>query len=201
VTKPEKRNLLAGIFITALIAIAYQEMVNVVRESVRAHGITFGTAALGIIFSLTTIRFLVGNQLHLISEPVQSMPGLLWFYDLVVILLQTVAMIFLGGLASREVSLGFRFAFVDILVVVFVLDIFWILSQWALGRLFKRCKRSFIPWGWCYINIAMVIGLTGAVAIWGKATMYSDAGLAFILGGNVLAFAVDVFLLDYFDVI
>ncbi|PYL63297.1 MAG: hypothetical protein DMF24_00835 [Verrucomicrobia bacterium] len=198
--KPEKRNLLAGIFITALVAIAYQEMVNAVRESVREHGITFGTTALVIIFFVTTIRFLVGNQLHLISERVQSMPGLLWFYDLLIILGQTVAMMFLGGLASLELSLRLQIAFLDILVVVFVLDIFWILSQWALGRLFSKCKRDSVPWGWLYLNIGMVAVLIIPYAIWGKGPMYSNLGLALILAANVLAFMVDVFLLDYFDV-
>jgi len=192
---------LAGIFITALIAIAYQEMVNVVRDSVREHGITFGTTALAIIFSLTTIRFLVGNQLHLISEAVQSMPGPLWFYDLIIIMAQTVAMIFLGGLASLEISLRLHIAFFDILAVVFILDIFWILSQWVLGRLITGCKRSFVPWGWLWLNIAMTAGLIGAYAICGKDAMYSDLGLTLILAANILAFAVDIFLLDYFDVI
>jgi hypothetical protein len=201
ISKPEKHNLLVGIFVAALIAIAYQEMVNAVRESMRDYGASFGTTALAIIFFLTTIRFLVGNQLHLISEPIQSMSGLLWFYDLMIILLQTVAMVFLGGLASLQVNLRLRIGFLDILVVVFILDILWILSQWALGRLFIKYKRKFIPWGWLYLNIGMVGALVTSYAIWGKGPMYSNLGLALILSANVLAFVVDVFLLDYFDLI
>ena len=39
----EKRNLLSSFFITLLIGLAYQEMIPVVRESVRTNGLVLET--------------------------------------------------------------------------------------------------------------------------------------------------------------
>jgi len=100
----EKRNLLSSFFVTLLIALAYQEMIVPVRESVRTSGMTLGTFLLMTIFFVTTMRFFVGNQLHLLSESLVKMPGLVWFYDLMVIIIQSVVLTFLGGVSSVEVN-------------------------------------------------------------------------------------------------
>lgn len=200
-TKPEKRNILVGVLLAALIAIAYQEMINTVRESVRAEGLTFGTAALAIIFSLTTLRFLIGNQMYLISDPVQTMPGYLWFLDLSFIMLQTVTMVFLGGLTSVNVSLSLHFSFFELLGFLFLLDIIWILTQWPRKHRIDSWKKVRLPWGWFFLNGGLLVFLVGSYCVYGKADTYSDPGLAYLLAINAVAFVVDVFLFDYYDVI
>ncbi len=72
-SKIEKRNLLSSIFVTFMIALAYQEMVTPVRDSLRAAGFTFETIALFAIFFLTSMRFFIGSQLHLLSEGLLKM--------------------------------------------------------------------------------------------------------------------------------
>jgi hypothetical protein len=62
-----KRKLISSIFITMLIGISYKEMLAPVSNSVRASGFTAGTMFLAIIFFLTSMRFFIGNQLHLLS--------------------------------------------------------------------------------------------------------------------------------------
>ena len=90
----EKRNLLSSFFVTLLIGLAYQEMISPVRASVRAYGVRLDTFLIMSIFFMTSMRFFVGNQLHLLSESHASMPGLVWFYDLMVIIVQSVVLIF-----------------------------------------------------------------------------------------------------------
>ena len=90
----EKRNLLSSIFVTLLIGLAYQEMISPVRESIRATGLTWGTFVLFLVFFLTTMRFFIGAQLHLISESLLKLPGRVWFFDFIFIVLEMVVMVY-----------------------------------------------------------------------------------------------------------
>ena len=112
----EKRNLLSSFFITLLIALAYQEMIAPVRESLHTSGIKLETLLIMTIFLLTTMRFFVGNQLHLLSESLLKMPGLVWFYDLMAIIIQSVVLTFLGGESSVEANRQTPVNFVQLLI-------------------------------------------------------------------------------------
>ena len=201
-TKPEKRNLLVDVLLAALIAIAYQEMITTVRASVQEQGLRWGTGNLAIIFSLTTLRFLIGNQMYLIDKKVQELPGLLWFFDLCVITLQTVIMVFLGGLSSAEVNspialqkpaTGFHPSFFDLLGLLLVIDMLWILTLWL--------RKRYIPeldfrWGWFCLNGFVLLCLLGCYCRWGRVGLYSSPGLAWLVAANAIAFVWDVILLD-----
>ncbi len=198
-SKIEKRNLLSSIFVTLLIGLAYQEMVTPVRDSLRSAGFTFGTIALFAIFFLTSMRFFIGSQLHLLSEGLLKMKGEVWFFDFVVIVLEMVVLVFLGGVASVEASRLARIDFAGLLAGLYALDVLWIASQWAAGRLFPAWRRDFIPWAWAILNLVLVaILLVLPVVI---PDLYSALGLTLLLLVNAAAFLIDVFLVDYFEVL
>jgi hypothetical protein len=133
----EKRNLLSSFFITVLIGLAYQEMITPVRDSVRASGITSGTSLLMAVFFLTSIRFFMGNQLHLVSKSMINMPGIVWFYDLMVIICQSVVLILLGGVSSVEANHNIKIGFMDLLIALYAIDVVWIASQWLCGKIWQ----------------------------------------------------------------
>ena len=107
-----------------------------------------------LVFFLTSMRFFIGNQLHLLNESLTRMPGNVWLYDLMVIIAQSVAFIFLGGVCSPEANRSAKIGFVEILIVIYVIDVLWIVSQWIIGRLKAEYKREFVPWVWGILNIS-----------------------------------------------
>lgn len=195
----EKRNLISSIFVVILIGLAYQEMVAPVRESVKSSGITLGTAILFSVFFLTSVRFFIGNQLHLLSESLLKMKGVVWFYDLMVIITQTTVMVFLGGVASVEMSRTARIGFVELLIVLYSIDVVWIVSQWGLGKVLRHWRRSFIPWAWGILNALLILSMAFLRLVCGD--LYSNMGLIGIGILNGIAFIVDIMLVDYYDVL
>lgn len=182
-----------------LIGVAYQEMISPIRDSVRASGFTLGTVVLFSVFFLTSMRFFMGNQLHLMSPNLVKMKGMVWFYDLIIIVLQTTVMIFLGGVSSVEVSRHAKVGFVGLLIALYIIDIVWVLSQWFLGVLMKSWRRHSIPWSWCILNSCLVLAML--VMHFVQSDFYSTAGLLFLGIVNTAAFVLDVVLIDYYDVI
>jgi CDP-diglyceride synthetase len=193
----EKRNLLSSFFVTLLIALAYQEMIVPVRESVRTSGMTLGTFLLMTIFFVTTMRFFVGNQLHLLSESLVKMPGLVWFYDLMVIIIQSVVLTFLGGVSSVEVNRQTSVDFIQLLIILYVIDVAWIISQWILGKILPKWRRAFIPWAWAILNSILVICMV-ALGFFVD-DKYSTFGIIILFVLNFIGFIVDVVLVDYYD--
>jgi CDP-diglyceride synthetase len=117
----ESRFLVSTFFVALLIGLAYQEMIAPVREAVRTSGITFSTFALVSIFFLTSIRFFIGNQLHLLSESLTKMPGLVWLYDLMVIVTQCVVLVFMAGDSTVKQNQSTTIGFVDLLTTLYVI--------------------------------------------------------------------------------
>jgi CDP-diglyceride synthetase len=193
----EKRNLLSPFFITLLIALAYQEMITSVRESVRTSGFTLETFLLMSVFFLTTMRFFVGNQLHLLSESLVTMPGLVWFYDLMIIIIQSVVLTFLGGVSSVEANRQTSVDFVQLLIILYVIDVAWIISQWILGKILPKWRRVFIPWAWGILNSILVICIQAFRFFVND--IYSTFGIVVLFVLNLIGFIVDVVLVDYYD--
>lgn len=193
----EKRNLLSSFFVTLLIALAYQEMIVPVGESVRTSGMTLETFLLMTIFFVTTMRFFVGNQLHLLSESLVKMPGLVWFYDLMVIIIQSVVLTFLGGVSSVEVNRQTSMDFIQLLIILYVIDVAWIISQWILGKILPKWRRAFIPWAWAILNSILVICIV-ALGFFVD-DKYSTFSIIILFVLNFIGFIVDVVLVDYYD--
>ena len=195
----EKRNLVSSVFIAMLIGLAYQEMITTVRQAVHASGITWGTVILFSVFFLTSIRFFIGNQLHLLSDALVRMRGDLWFFDFMVITFQTSLLAFLGGASCVDVCRVARVGFVDILLALYVVDVIWILLQWVLGKLFAGWRREFIPWAWAILNTLLAISLIVLQLVFDD--IYSDAALIWLVSSSAAAFVVDIVLVDYFNLI
>jgi len=195
----EKRNLLSSFFVTLLIGIAYQEMISSVRLSVREFGITLETSILMAVFFLTSMRFFIGNQFHLLSKSLIKMPGLVWFYDLMIIIIQSVVLIFLGGVVSYEMGPKIQVAFIPLLIALYGIDILWIISQWLLGKYLPSWRRESIPWGWAIINSILIAGILSLCCSAGN--RYPTLILAGLLGLSLVAFVADVLLMDYADLL
>jgi hypothetical protein len=192
----ERRNFISSVFIGILIAVAYQEMVPPVRNSVRANGITLGTSVLFLVFFLTSMRFFIGNQFHLVSSSLARLPGKIWFYDFTVIVIQTAILIFMGGICSLESCVNARIGFVDLLLVLYIIDVLWISSQWALGKLLSSWQRPFIPWAWAILNTALVVGMVILRMV--ERDFYCPVSLGWLGALNTIAFVIDVVLVDYY---
>lgn len=191
----ERRNFLSSFLITLLIGMAFQEMMSVVKESVQQGGINPQTLLLPLTFFCVSMRFFIGNQLHLLSDSFARVVGSVWVYDLMVIIVQSMVLILAGAFSSVEANRNVEFGFVECILFLLILDVAWIVSQGILGRAFRSWKRESVPWGWAILNSVLVV-LIYLVSVCVD-DLYSTSGLISILILNLLAFVVDVFWLDY----
>jgi hypothetical protein len=198
--RTDRRNVISSIFVAVLIGIGFQETVSPVRQSFRGSGVTLATMTLLVVFFLTSLRFFIGNQLHLMNESLMLMPGGMWFYDFSVVVLQCTVLIFLGGNASIEQNEKARIDFIALLIILYCIDIVWIMSQWALGKVKESLQRKFVPWAWCILNTALTASIT-IIRLLAGDNPYSDIAMVLFLICNLIAFVVDVILVDYYDVI
>lgn len=199
VKRADKRNLLSSFFITLLIGLAYQEMIAPVRVSLRASGLTYGTVVLVIVFFLTSIRFFVGNQLHLLSEELAKISGFIWLYDLMMIIIQSMILVILGGISSIEESRVAFLSFHKLLIFLYAVDVVWIASQRILGWCRNTWCRTIIPTAWAYLNTSLIIGILLIAYCVGD--MHSTHGLTGLLILSVIGFIIDIALLDIYDAI
>jgi hypothetical protein len=174
-------------------------MIAPVRDSMRAEGVTLGTSILFVVFFLTSLRFFIGAQFHLIDESLLKMRGDVWFYDFFVIVLEMVALIFLGGVISVESNRNSQVGFIEFLILLLAIDVFWVVSQWVMGRLTAAWRRSKVPWAWAILNLATIV-LLGAILVLAPEP-YATVPLMWMGAFAVVAFIVDVLLIDYYDVI
>lgn len=195
----EKRNLISSVFIAMLIGVAYQEMIASVRDSIRGSGLTLSEAALFTVFLLTSLRFFIGNQLHLLNRALVEMKGYVWFFDFIIITVQSILLCFLGGASNIDICRTARIGFLEILLSLYILDVLWILTQWALGLAMRTWKRRFVPFAWGILNSLLIVSLIVARIVVGD--IYSELGLIIIGLLNVVAFFADVILVDAFKVI
>lgn len=195
----ERKDLLAQLFIVVLIGLAYQEMVPPVRDTVRLQGVTFHLAALFSIFVLTSLRFFIGAQLHLIDESITRPRSAIWMFDFLVSVVVMIVFIFLGGLTSVEANEGATFDFVQLLALIYVIDVVWVLLQFVLSKISQRWYRSAIPWQWALINLAALAVIVPLYLA--ERDIFSVRSLAILLVVNAAAFVLDVFVVDYFSVV
>ena len=139
----------------------------------------------------------MGNQLHLLGAGLAKMPGLVWLYDLGVIIIQSVVLTFLGGVSSLEVNRSISIGFVELLITLYAIDVLWIVSQSAIGKLAKSWKRDFIPWVWSILNTVLIICILLLQTF--LRDVYSTLGIVILFAINLIAFIIDVVLVDYFD--
>ncbi len=198
-SEAQRKDLLSQLFVVLLIGLAYQEMIEPVRNTIRSQGVTFSLLALSATFFLTSLRFFIGAQLHLVDKSITRPRTPIWIIDFMVIIFEMILFIFLGGLTSMEANQNAHFNFLQILMAIYAIDILWVLNQYLLGWIVPSLAREQIPWQWAVINLAALLFLSPIFVF--RIGAFSDLGLAIMLLVNVVAFVVDVFVVDVFYVV
>lgn len=193
-----KRNILSTFFITLLVGLAYQEMVTVVTASFIASGFILKELLLIGVFFFVSTRFFIGNQLHLISNDFLELPGVSWLYDVMVITVQAILLILLAGFTSIDINHKSSFGFVEILIILYTIDILWILSQKVWKKIDSKLRKK-IPWKWAILNICL--GTFVIILTLSYEDIYSTTGLIWLFVLELFAFIVDVFVLDLHGII
>jgi len=194
----ERRNLLAQLFVVLLLGVAYQEMISPIKSVIRVEGFSTEAVVFFGVFFLTSLRFFIGAQLHLVNESLLKMRSGVWFFDFMIIIFEMVIFIFLGGVASFDAGRLAGIDFFELLMTVYIVDIFWVILQVALGKIFSSWKRSFIPLKWALINLG---ALLSTALLYCSSAVYSGAGMIIFGAVNAIAFIIDIFFIDYFKII
>ncbi len=207
-----RRHLISEVLVAALVAVAYEGPVGVVHAALRSEGISIYSLALFVVFFLTVLRFFIGDILHLdedeLSEPRDDLADkgaeARWFLDLGVIVAEFVILIFLGHLASLTESKHPPISFYDLFIVLMAVDVLWIFSMGVMSWLTTKYHRHMlwglwarreVPWGWLFLNAAMLV----LTSIWyAPGSHYSAKALLIFVGINIIAFVVDVVILNYY---
>jgi cytosine/creatinine deaminase len=201
----QERALVASFFVGMLTAIAFQETVNPIRAEIRSTGASFGMLALVLAFSTTCLRFFIGNQLHLLKRSWQAHPGYYWFFDFTVVTLQTMALIFMGGLVSVEENRGSTVDFMALLAALFISDFIW----WAIRELQIVRRPSLreleIPKPWAFVNLILAVPIVilagqtfGAAGHWHAEALYQGKALPLIVCLiSLVVFAYDALHVDH----
>ncbi len=199
----DPRSRFAGLFYGVLIGIAFQEAVTPIRADFRLEdGPTLATIVLALVFFLTSVRFLYGNELHL-AQVKQHDNGWVWLIDFAVIVFEAFVMIFLGGICSKQESAVLaRYGFFRVLAVLYAIDILWIvLLQWLPTKLsdwnfyphefWKKVERDNVQLQWAGINLAALV-LMGLVSVAAHDVYSHTSSLIAMLFINFAAFILDV---------
>lgn len=195
----QKRELISSLFLTVLVGLAFQEMIAPVRRSVRIEGITYPTFVLAAAFVLTSLRFFIGNYLHLREVTcAHRTSGKVWLTDFLMVILQSLVIIFMGGLCSAAANRQASIKFADLLLILCAIDMVWVSLSWISGRRTKTLRREDIPFGWAALNSMMTMALVSP--IWYHKDYHSKLGLSLLLFAGVLAFVVDVIVLDHYGI-
>lgn len=190
---------MSSAFISLLAALAFGEAVAPVRDSLRQDGLTLATSMLFLAFFVTIMRFFIGALLHLVSPQLVVMPGRVWFLDFLVLTVETLVLIFLGGLTSTEASSRSAVGFVPLLLLLYAIDVGWVLAQWALARIFPSFRQKAIPWSWAILNTCAA-GALLVPMLW-NSSLVASGYLIWLGVTSVVAFVVDVVLVDYADIV
>jgi hypothetical protein len=176
------RRLVSQVLVAGLIAVAYSEPVGPVSDSFNRGGVDIRSLAWLAIYIVTVLRFFVGNIVHLEDEDLtKSEAAFRWFWDLSFIILECIVLIFAGAVTSLDASAKALVSFTDYLVVLYVIDVVWILSSRLMHRIglwgrlpgFKSMVRGtdLVPLEWAVVNGVL------AVVTWRLAVIGHPAGI------------------------
>jgi hypothetical protein len=160
-----------------LIALAFSEMVLPVKASIAKDGFTLGTSLLVVVSSV----------------------GKIWLFDFIVIVVESIILVFLATTCSETAAREARVGFVGILLILYAVDVLWVLSMWArqvlLGWLRPSIQNNKIPWWWAGQNFLLIvlIGPLGLLA----GDFYSPEMLMWLTFTHLGAFIHSVILYDF----
>lgn len=190
-----KRKNLGSLFLTVLVGLSYPELISTINKPINSGDILLADVLLPVTFFFISVRFYIGNYLFLESDAVDELHGFNWLFDVIIIMLQSLVIIYLAKTASLEASKSSVVGFIDLLIVLYSIDVAWILCQWLFGLIYPTLRRRSVPWGWAVLNVAIVVAMFACDALIGN--VYSQAGVIAIMVINLAGFAVDVVLLDH----
>jgi hypothetical protein len=194
----ERRAIISPLFLTVLMGIAYDRMLEVAHKSLLS-GLIVNDLLLIATFLLVSMRFFIGNQLYLVSDDFKKLKELAWLYDYFVITGQTICIVFLGNFSSVQANGYSSIGFLQFLLVLYVIDVAWIISLVILSELFSYFRRpcKSIPVKWAFLNTFLIFAIIILNFI--VSDLYSTTGLVWLLCLNLIGFIVDVVIVDHHD--
>jgi cytosine deaminase len=194
--------------VAGLIAVAYSEPVTPVTDAFDKHGVNIRTLAWVFVYVATVLRFFIGDILHLEkADLVAPEAEVRWFWDMSFIVSQCIVLIFAGAVTTIYASAESEVSFVDYLLVLYGLDVIWIVSVHASHKIgnaghFRGLFRHMVrdgempPIGWAIMNVILGLLMWKLGLVKGHA-LPSDLVLSTVVAANVVAFVGDVFLIAY----
>lgn len=195
----DRRQTIASLFIVVLLGIAYQEMLSPVRDEIRSKGFSISIVFFVLTFFCISMRFFIGNQLHLMCEGVKTLRGDIWLRDFFIIIIEAIFICFLGGVSAPAINEHIPVNFYHLIVIICGIDVAWVLLQWMSGMAWTRWKADFIPWSWAVLN-TIVAALT-LLIYWRAKDPFGSGPAVAVFAVNLAAFFVDIVLIDYQDLI
>ena len=199
--------MVSQLLVAALFAVAYSEPVGPVTKAFDESGVNLQSLAWMSIYMATVLRFFIGNILHLESPDLIGPQGAFrWFIDLFFIVMQCVVLIFAGAVTTIDSSAAAEISFTDYLLILYGLDVVWLVSIRVLDALGKRWprpfgsmvrKRDMAPFEWAEVNIVLALVMWGLDLIGSHPAAIPDWKLWVLLGVNALAFLDDVVKIAY----
>ena len=191
------RTLISSFFITVLTGLAIENSIEplwiVVKEGLKNIDLL-----LGYIFFITTIRFFVGNQLHLYHfEKKSSSNDLMWILDFLFILSEHILLIFAAKSCSIDISTESFGNFFNFILLIILVDIFWVLVQFITNILWVDWKRK-IPWPWFIINSLTILSF---LVISNYFICYSRIGLISCTTIFTIAAIADLYYVDHYNLL
>jgi hypothetical protein len=201
------RKLVSQVLVAGLIAVAYSEPVGPVSNAFDRGGVSVRSLAWLSIYIVTVLRFFVGNIVHLEdSDLTKSEASFRWFWDLSFIILECIVLIFAGAVTSLAASEKALVSFTDYLVVLYVIDVIWILSSRLMHRIgssrrlpgFGMMVRGsdLVPLEWALVN-GVLAAATWALAVVGHPASTPDWKLWVLLLVNFVVFFYDLIKIAY----
>lgn len=199
-----RRHVVVALFPPILIAVAFTEAVPSVREEALSGEFRFVLWGLLVVFMTTAVRFLIGNQFHLAhTDLLNHKVSSLWLVDFVVVVIESIILIALAGqVADAALSgptVGVHMAqntFVPILVVLYGVDVAWILLQGLIGTIWSSCKRKDWAWRWAALNGALLCAIFFLIYRPISNNQYTTSGVRALVILHVVAFVIDLVMID-----
>lgn len=201
------RQLVSQVLVAGLIAVAYSEPVGPVTETFNKHGVNVRSLAWLVIYVATVLRFFIGNIVHLENHDLTGDDAVFkWFWDISFVILECVVLIFAGAVTTLHSSSLAHVSFTDFLVVLYCIDVTWLVSIQilsAIGKsrnpLFFRSmvrKDDMAPFQWAIVNVLLIATMFG-LGVVGHPSHVPDWKLYTLIGANLLVFLYDVVMIAY----
>jgi hypothetical protein len=130
-----------------------------------------------------------------------------WFWDISFVIAECVILIFAGAVTTLHSSAVAHVSFTDYLVLLYIVDVVWLVSmqflsavgkpgRWPgiLGSMVRRADMA--PFEWAIVNVILALSMWGLDVI-GHPAHIPDWKLYLLVGINVVVFLYDVVTIAY----